>query len=658
MITELLNTNDINFFMQQISSITDSRKYELPSDYAERVRYLPSELTPMPGKYDFSKVPYLREIVDCFSPLNSIQEVVFMKPAQIGATTGILETIIAYNIGSDPKPQLYISADKELVTIGMKTKIERMIDTCNLRDSIFAQTTKRRSTGDTTTEKEYPGGFLHAIGAQNPGKLRSMSYPVILFDEIDGFPDKLGKEGDPISLAKNRTNAYATKRKILYLSTPLIQQTSKIYYLYMRGDRRNYFVPCKFCGKMQVLRWHAVNENKKQYGIVFELTNKFLPDYKTVGYKCQYCDKIMKNYDKSIFLTQGEWRQTSISELPLFRSYWLNALYSPPGMYGWENMVADWSEAWDLEKNRMKNKEKTRTFYNTKRGLPWEERGSSIKYEKSVLFRRSGFVLSKVPEDLMIRDTGSYAMLITCAVDVQADGLFIHVIAWTIGNQSWTLDFFKIEGSITDIKLGAWLELDKFITEKIYISDSGKKYKIILTLIDSGWGKYTDIVYEFCNQYSVGVIAIKGERWINPGLTYKLFTKKTLEKIGLSEAFNINTTKLKDRLSKYLNQLTWETGQLQPNNYCNYPENLGDDFFKQYEAEYRVEVHDKDTGQFKYIMWKQQVNQSNHALDTTIYNFAALEIIADKICYQNLELRYLSWQHFWEYCKQGVFYAS
>ena len=134
---QLINHNDIDFFIQQVNSITDSKIYELPSEYAERVRYLPPELTPMPGKYSFEKAPFLREPLDCLSPTSPIQEVVLMKGVQIMATTGILENYLAYNIGSDPKPQMYVSADKELVTTGMKTKVERMIDTCNLRDLIF-----------------------------------------------------------------------------------------------------------------------------------------------------------------------------------------------------------------------------------------------------------------------------------------------------------------------------------------------------------------------------------------------------------------------------------------------------------------------------------------------------------------------------------------
>lgn len=655
MIIQTINISDIEFFQQQVNSLTDSKDYELPSDYAERVRYLPSELTPFPGKFSFDKSPYLPEILDNLSPLSSVQETVFMKGVQVMATTGILENFLIYNIGCDPKSQLYITADKGLIKKGFQVKVERAIDSCNLRDLIFSQTQKKKATGDTTLAKEYPGGFLHGVGAQRATALRQMSYYAMLMDELDGFPDKLGNEGDPVAVAKNRTNAFASKRKILYISTPTIMQTSKIYKLYLQGDQRNFYVPCKYCGKMQVLRWHGVTDEGKQYGIVFELDDDFLPIYNTVGYQCQYCDRIMKNYDKAIIVSGGMWVPTTKTKIPNLRSYWINALYSPPGMYSWEDMVVDWTKCWDLKNNRMKDKEETRTFYNTKRGLPWEERGSSIKYEKSVLHRRSGFVAGNIPEKLMTQDTGSHALILTCAVDPGKDKVYVDTKAWTQGGQSWTIDFFWIDGDITDVKSKLWSELDKYLLEKVYTGEDGKKYRIINTFIDSGWGKYVDPVYEFCKQYSSGVFPVKGEEYIKGGITYKLFSKETLEKAGLSAGYIINTTKLKDRISRFFSTLQWDIGQPQPEWYPNFPENMGDDFFRMFEAEYKIEVKDKITNQWKKTIWKK-TSAENHAFDTFVYHLANLELVAYHTCRDTLDLDVLSWHDFWEYCKTGAFY--
>jgi len=647
--------NDIDFIIEKINSITDSKDYELPSEYSERVRYLPKELTPMPGKFSFEKCPYIIEPLNCLSPLSSIQEIVVCKGTRVMFTTAFLENGIAFNIGCDPNSQLYISADKGLIEKGMTIKVERLIDSCSLRNLIFSQTAKKRNTGDTKLEKEYPGGFLHGIGARNPGKLRAMGYPRIWFDELDGFPDTVGNEGDPVALARKRASDWDTKKKIIYGSTPLILQTSKIYKLFMLGDQRYYNVPCKHCGKKQPLVWHGVTDEGKIYGIVFEIDSDFLPIYETVGYKCKYCGGVMKNHDKATIMQQGEWIPTKKTKRPNMRSYHINALYSPPGMFSWESAVMEWAECWDLEKNRVKDIEKYKSFRNTVQGLPFEELGSSIKFERSIQHRRSGFALGHIPERIMIESTGHYATLVTCAVDVQGDRIIVHPVAWTPGGQSWTLDFFHIDGEVGNINSNLWNELDKFIMEKVYIGENNKRYPIMLTFIDSGWGQHADIVYQFCNKYTSGVYAIKGDsgnETTKKGLTYKSFSDELLKKTGLPGGYLINTTKIKDRISRYLTALQWDTGQLQPDWYPNFPENIGDDFFRMFEAEHRVVVREKGTNRYLRTEWRADAGKENHAFDTFGYNLTALELIADRTCREILGLDVLSWKDFWEYSKQ------
>jgi hypothetical protein len=137
------------------------------------VRYLTSDLTPFPGKFSFERFPYFRKIVDCFSPMDSTQEVVLMKGNQMGATTAVLETIILYNIMSDPKAQMYVTADAGLVRTSVQVRVEKMIDNAGARDLIFSQSRKKkgsRNTGDTAVAKEYPGGYLHCLaGAARRG---------------------------------------------------------------------------------------------------------------------------------------------------------------------------------------------------------------------------------------------------------------------------------------------------------------------------------------------------------------------------------------------------------------------------------------------------------------------------------------------------------
>jgi phage terminase large subunit GpA-like protein len=639
------------------AGLTNERSYPLPSEYIEQHRYLPKELTRKAGYYRYDYTPYLRKMIDYFHPTNPIHKIVFLKPAQIGATTGILEAAIAYNIGAVPTPQLYISADKELVELGMETKVERMLDSCGLRDLIGSQTgSNSQNKGDKKTEKEYPGGFLHAIGAQSPGKLRQMSYPVILFDELDGFPDRLANEGDPVSLAENRSKTYEDTRKLLYLSTPLVMQTSKIYKLYLLGDQQMFYVPCKNCKNEFVMHWHAVNSHGDKYGITWDYkklpTGDLILDKKSVGYVCPHCGYKLRNFDKAWMLPRGEWKATATAHESDLASHWLNACYSPPGMYSWTGMVKSFLKCWDPVREKIKDIDAYRTFRNTDEGLPFEERGEQVSYDRVITHRRSIYALGQIPNKAALQETGSPILQVTCAVDVQKSpaGLYVDVKGWCTGGRSYTLYFDFWEGVAQDFQDPVWRRLEDFIENKVYIADDGAEHRIDHTLIDAAWGESTDTVYQFCRQYSVGVYPIFGAEYLKNGLTYEMMSKATIEKAGCI-GYRLNTTKLKDKIARVLNDNSWITGQPQPEWYPNFPDDLRDDFFKMLTAEYKAEKRDKRTGRFLGIEWRQIQGRDNHALDTFMIHMAGIEMLAEWACKNMLGMDRLSWPAYWEWLK-------
>lgn len=616
------------------------------------------DLTPFPGKFSFKLFPYFVEIVNCFAPDNPIHKVYVMKGNQLGATTAILETVMLYGIGANPSPMLYVLPDEGMAKLAMDTKIDRMIDDSGLRGKISAQTKKAagsRNTGDTSLKKEFKGGYLHAVGGRSGNRFRNFSYKVILIDELDGMSDTIKGEGTMEDLAIARSDAYPNSRKIYFGSTPTVEQTSKIYKLYKSGDQRKYFVPCKYCGEMQELQWAVWNDEHQQIGgVVWDLDENYQPILETVGYKCPFCGKIMKNYDKSLIMDKGEWRPTAVSEEKDARSYHISPLYNPPGMLSWEDMVSIWAKAWDLKTNKIKDKEVYRSFRNLKQGLPFREQHEQIRREKAMLHRRFGFIRGQVPNEIAIRDAGSEILIVICTVDVQKNNLFVDVKGYGDRGVTWTLDFFSIDGPTED-SYGVWDELAKYITETYFVSANGEKYKISITLVDSG--HYTSWVYDFCSRFSSGVYPCKGTDWIRGGETYQLFSRKTLDAIGLPLAYLINTGKLKDKISNALNMMNWNEGEVQPDWYPNFPDDFHDDYFAMFEAEEKVEEYDKKTNKYIRTVWRARPQAPNHAFDTYVYNLAALEIFADDTCRNDLQLKYLDWASFWRFAKMGVFKA-
>lgn len=634
-----------------IQKLTEEKIELLPSEYIEEVRYLPKGLTPKPGYYEYSYTPYLREIIDNLGPSSPIRKIAVMKSAQIGFTVGVIESAILYHIGAMPMPQLFVTADKTLAEKTMRARIEPMIENSGLTDLIFAQGNNTRNrTGSTKLSKEYPGGYLHNIGAKNPDSFRGMTYPRMYLDEIDTYFHDMKSEGNAVQVVDNRTNAFAPTRKILYGSTPLVLQTSQINVLYETGDQRKFFVPCPFCGEMQVLYWHK-KDGESEYGIVFKIDENNMPIEETIGYKCAYCGDIFRDHHKSEFLEKGEWRATAKTKDPELISYWINALYSPPGMLSWKNMVYEFLQCWDKRINKIIDIDKYRSFRNTKQGLPFEEQGEALIIDKVLIHRRPIYSRNQIKNRIFSEETGSIVYKLTCAVDVQKTPgkgeLLVDIKAWCKNAISYTLDFrhLSAEKDVTDFHDKCWRDLEKLIETEIWTADDKKQYQIGLTVIDAAWGESTDTVYQFCRQYSDNVFPIFGADKLRDGLTLIPVSKSTLEKAGCM-CYRINTIKMKDRVSRMINA-SWYSGEIQPMFYMNFPDDLREDYFKQFTAEHKIPKYHSKTNKFLGFEWIQTQGRDNHAFDLAGYHFAAIELMAENICTRGLGLDALSWPAFW-----------
>lgn len=643
----------------QIVALTDELVILKPSEWAEHKRYLPPSLTPMPGFYSFEIAPFLREIVDCFSPYSPVREVSVMKGVQIGFTVGVLENVIGYVIDHVKNaPAMFLTADAELAQLRMETNVIPMINYSGLDDRIkSADETSRRKTGKTNKKIEWEGGgFLVPFGAQNANKLRSISIQYLLGDEIDGYPDTVGKDGKPCKLAGDRTAAYESSRKILWGSTPLISQTSNILPAYEAGDQRKYLVPCKHCGEKQELVFNKVHPDGTIYGVHWVVDEKGILIPGSVLYYCEFCQGTMTNEDKAWMYRDGgkhcKWVAGSESVDPSCRSYHISAFYSPVGMQTWTTQVRKWLECWDVVADRVKDMELLQQFYNNVLGRPFEMRGEALKLERVVMHRRAVYHSGEIPNKIAVAETSGKVQLLTCAVDVHKRHLDVQVIGWCTGGRFYSIEWLKLEcneGEECDsLDATPWQRLRELIEDKVYTSDDGRLYRIQLTLIDSQYN--TDAVHRFCGEYTGGVYPIRGTELSAKGATVKEFSEFT-SKVG-TIGYNITTTIYKDRLATALKR-EWSGQGLQPNWHPNFPQEYPEQFFKELTIETKQEKIDKRTGRRMGFVW---VGRGAHAWDTTVYNSAAHDIIALDICERELGLDYIDRPAFWQLCEERALF--
>ncbi len=451
------------------------------SQWADHYRILSRESCADPGPWSTDRVPYLREIMDAMSDPR-IQRVVVMKSAQVGYTEGVVNNTLAYYIDQDPSPILVVQPTLEEAEKYSKEKLAPMIrDTPRLASKVAE--VRSRASDNTIASKSFPGGHLGIVGATSPKGLRSRSRRIVLFDEVDGFPESAAAEGDPVMLGERRTETF-WNRKILLGSTPTVKDGSRIEKAYTESDQRRFHVPCPHCGYEQVLVWGGRDTT---YGIKWDLDRP-----ETAYYCCANCAAVIDEAEKPRMVAAGRW--IAGNPTATARGYWLNALISLFDGARWGNLAALFAEV-------AHDPIRLRVFVNTVLAETWEDTGA--KADPETLAARQvamaeGYEAGTVPARVAV---------LTRSVDVQGDRLETMVYGYGDREECWPIEHLIIAGDPGTP--GPWTELEGEIARQ-YPHETGIDMPVSITAIDSG-GHHTKQVYDFCRTHVRDrVFAIKG----------------------------------------------------------------------------------------------------------------------------------------------------
>lgn len=647
-----------DWVIDEVEALTDHIIRVKPSEYNEATRYLPESVTSIPGYIRYSVNPYMREIVDCFDIDSPVREVNLKKGVQITYTT-VLESGLLYYIGHvGTLPVMYLTADKELAKARIENNVIPMINQSGLAHVIRSSDTgNSRKTGKTADHIQWAGGgYLVPFGAKNADKMRSYSIAVMLKDEIDAWPDTVGKDGDPDSLSDDRCSGYWERRKIFRGSTPLILQSSKIQKAYLRGDQRVYRVLCKSCGFPQQLRWETTDKETGVVGGFMWETEEGVLIPESVRYCCQNCGHEHYEYDKERLFSEdhgAHWHPTARPVEPGVRSYHLPALYSPIGMQPWSKCVLSYLDGFDPVARKVRDIGKYQVFYNNILAEPFEILGSKIRFTQVSSHRRAVYRMGQIPNQYTMKHSGSPVLFLTCTVDVHKQNLAVAVMGWTVGFRCYLIDYWRIEtdGDLADLSDQGWQRLREIIEEKEYTADDGQRYRILITLVDAGYNNQT--VTEFCADYTSGVVPVLGRDRPAKNQSIREFAEFTTQAGTLG--YRVTVDHYKDRIAPVLRREWTEEEGDQREYHFNAPVDTTDQQLKELTVETRREKTDPNGG--VSFVWYRPGNARNELWDLLCYGHAAVEIVAFNICIQFFELDTIEWDRFWQYAEDnpGVF---
>ncbi len=530
---------------------------------------LSPEASAEPGRWNTDRNPIARGVMDALND-PAITEIVVMSCTQLLKTEFLLNAC-GYHVHQDPCPMLIIQPTLEMAESFSKERLAPMIRDTPALTSLFADP-RARDSGNTLRKKQFPGGYVQMAGANSPSSLAMRAVRIALLDEVDRYPLSAGSEGDPVKIVAKRLKTF-WNRKMVLVSSPTDEGTSRIALAMAGSDFRKPLVTCVHCRAPQVMLWAQVRWPEAEP--------------QKAAYHCEACDAAWNEPARAAAIARHEWKPTQAAEQPGRAGFWANELYSP--FVTPADMALDFLEA-------KRSTETLKTFVNTSLAETWTH-GEEI--EPDPLYRRR--------ESYDERERGGSHL--SAGVDVQADRLEMEVVEWGESEESWARAYLRIEGDPK--RPTVWDALEREINVLYELVD-GNAAAIGRVCIDTGYA--TDEVHAFCRRNIRRYTPTKGHAEMGkPLFDYP-------RKVGKQRTFltMIGTDSGKDLLMSRL-ELT-EPGP----GYCHWPvaEEFDLEYFQQLTAEKR-QIHYRRG--HPYVVWVQ-TRPRNEALDCRILATVAVRI--------------------------------
>jgi phage terminase large subunit GpA-like protein len=562
------------------------------SEWADKYRILDARSSARPGRWKTSTTPYLREIMDRFTDATT-ERIIMMVAAQTGKSETLFNAL-GFAVDQDQAPAMIVYPTVELGEWTYDNRIKPFIQASPALNTKYLERSSRKN------DIQFLGMGVAISGANSAASLSSRPIRYLFMDEVDKYPPYLGEEGDPESLAEERTKSFWNK-KIFKVSTPTTTR-GRVYKNYQSADvRLKYFVPCPHCGHEQELRFRQIkwtdelkDEYKATQGDPQKIARVAQAVLASAWYECESCGGRIDDRHKPEMLRLGHWVSDEDPDTPPRNvAYHLSSLYAP--WVTWGDVAAEFLQSKPFP-------EKLRNFINSWLGEPWEERIKKTD-EWDRVSKEGTHERGIVPKD---------GIMLTAAVDVQKDHFWYEVKAWGVGITSWTVDYGVLD---------SWEEVEDVIVNGAWTREGDAAEMIIrLAAIDSGFR--TDEVYEFCSAHADVCVATKGSS--KP--LKAPYTRTTIEQDNTRTKFKgslslylIDTGYYKDFIFARLEKAPTEPGAWSVFKECP------DEYWEQILSEQKVIKLDRKKG-VEFEEWvKLSQHIDNHLLDCAVGNAFAAE---------------------------------
>lgn len=566
----------------------------LPSLWAEQNVQIPVG-NAIPGPISFENAPHQRGMIDVVVQ-PGVRRVDWMMAAQTGKTT-VQQCITGYFIAHSPRSQMFAQPSQNDMQTFLEVKLRPMLEA---NPSIASKMAKPRGREGVNNSRliSYLGGWLMMAWAGSPKTARGRSAPVIHMDEVDGY--EATAEGDFCELLSQRNATFGDQRLETRSSTPTVMGASRIHTGFLEGDQRRYYVACPDCGEPQYFRWEQVHWTGRKSSSIedAELDVGQEHDPASARYACVACGGLWDDGMRVAAIRNAERMGHGWKATKPFKGH---ASFHGPEMLSTFRRLRDIVTSY-LDKLALGD---LQSFVNVSLAWPYES-GDRVDPE--------GLLARRYEYGAQVPMRGLY---LTAGIDQQQDRLEVEIVAWGVGEESWSIDYRVLWGD----PLGddVWLELEDVLSDA-YRHESGVLLPISAACLDTGGTNgMTQRAYEWLRgKTGRRIFGIKGvPGWGRPIVEkpQRKQSGKTARKVDL---FLVGVDQAKLEVQKRL-----AVAAPGPN-HCHFPADRDPEYFKQLTAERLVVRYVK--GQ-PVREWHKPDRARNEALDCRVYALAALKIM-------------------------------
>jgi phage terminase large subunit GpA-like protein len=401
----------------RLARAIEPRKALSVSEWADRERRLSSKGSAEAGPWRTERNPPTREPMDAMSVRHPAREVALMWPIQF-AKTEVAVNVVGYTMDHAPGPLMVCLPGEVSLNKWVAQKLNPMIEETPAVQRALTSLVSREAA-NTRTFKDFAGGQLFMEHAGTASRLKMTTVRTVIADELDEFAANLLSGDDPVEMLNGRTSAFPSTYKRLYISSPQLRSTSRIYYLWERSDQRRYHVACPHCAEAEPMTWGALRWE----------THRPIGRPRHAWLVCSACGGEIEERHKTDMIAQGAWVPGKPGEPR--RGYHINGLYYQFGLGPrWADLVEMWLDA-QGDPARLK------TFINDRLAEPWEDKATANVRHNIVAERAEPYALRHAPEGVL---------RVTAGVDTQDDRLEVQIVGWGRGLAFWVLDYVVIPG--------------------------------------------------------------------------------------------------------------------------------------------------------------------------------------------------------------------